>query len=53
MGRQLDREVAKVVLEEEYGRRVFTERFIELLGTKGVPSALRVAWNDQLDRLLD
>jgi|ERR1041385_4388524 hypothetical protein len=33
-------------------RRIFTERFMELLGTKGVPAALKVAWNDQLDRLL-
>ena len=33
-------------------RRIFTERFMELLGAKGVPAALKVAWNDQLDRLL-
>ena len=33
-------------------RRAFTERFMELLRTKGVPASLKVAWNDQLDRLL-
>jgi hypothetical protein len=33
-------------------RRIFTERFMELLATKGVPAALKVAWNDQLDGLL-
>ncbi len=33
-------------------RRTFTERFMELLGSKGVPAALRVAWNDQLDKLI-
>lgn len=33
-------------------RRIFTERFMEILGSKGVPAALRVAWNDQLNRLI-
>lgn len=33
-------------------RRIFTERFMELLGAKGVPAALRVAWNDQIGKLL-
>jgi hypothetical protein len=33
-------------------RRTFTQLFMDLLRTKEVPAALRVAWNDQLGRLL-
>jgi hypothetical protein len=33
-------------------RRLFTERFRELLGTRGVPAALKVAWNEQVRALL-
>lgn len=33
-------------------RRIFTERFRELLARREVPAALKVAWNDQLGQLL-
>jgi hypothetical protein len=33
-------------------RRIFTERFRELLGARTVPAALKVAWNNVLGRML-
>jgi len=34
------------------GRKTFNQRFMELLDTQDIPRALKVAWNDQVDRLL-
>lgn len=35
------------------GRSAFTNEFLMLLGTRDVPATLKVAWNDQVQLLLD
>jgi hypothetical protein len=34
------------------GRRIFNEKFMELLDAPDVPRSVKMAWNDQVDRLL-